>query len=119
MIEALRTMQERNGAQRARATVQKTAKIEARAKASISLASELSGAVSELSGADSDSSSEALIWSATKCSDTTSIKLSHYGSIEISSGDIYRSPESSIRGGGGGGDWRRRRQRSQRRRRQR
>ena len=60
LIETLRTMHERNVAQRARAAVHKTAKLEARAKASISLTSELSGAVSELSSADSDSSGEAL-----------------------------------------------------------
>ena len=98
----------------ARSAVQKTAKLEARAKASISSASELSGAVSELSGADSESSGEALGWSATKCSDTTSSKPSHYGSMEDSISDICRSPESSVRGGcggerGGGGDQRRRR----------
>ena len=70
------------------------------ANASIFKASQLSGAVSELSGADSDSSGEALGWSATKYSDTTSSKPSHYGPMEDSSGDIYRSPESSVRGGG-------------------
>ena len=89
-------------AQRARAAVQKTAKLEARAKASISSASELSSTVSELSGADSYSSGEALSRSATKCSDTTSNKPSHYGSMEDSNGDIYRLPKLSVRGGGGG-----------------
>ena len=64
LIEILRTMHEPNAAQHARATVQKTAKPEA--KASIFSASELSGVVSELSSADSDSSREALGWSAAK-----------------------------------------------------
>ena len=43
LIEILRTMHERNVAQRARAAVQKTTKLGARAKASISSVSELSG----------------------------------------------------------------------------
>ena len=46
LIETMLTMHERNVAQRAWAAVQKTAKLEDRTKASISLASELSGAVS-------------------------------------------------------------------------
>ena len=122
LIETMRTMHDRNVAQRARPNVQKTAKFEARAKASISSASELSGLVSEQSGADSDSSGKALGWNVTKCSDTISSKPPHYGSMEDSSGNIYRSPESSVRGGGGGergrgGDRRRPRRRRQRRQR--
>ena len=119
-------------AQRERAAVQKNTKLEARANAFISSASQLSGAISKLSGADSvsssDSSGEALGWSPLKCSDTTSSKPSHYGSREDSNGNNYRSPESSVREGsdgerGGGGDWRRRQRRwrrwRQRRRRRR
>ena len=121
-IETLRTMQERNVAQRARAAIQKTAKIEVRAKTSISSACELSGTVSELSGEDSDSSGEALGWIPTKYSDMTFSKPSQYGSREDSSGDNYQSPESIVRGGGGGerggGGDRRRRQRRRRQRRQ-
>ena len=112
LVETLRTMHEWNVAQRARAAVQKTANLEARANASISSAS-------ELSGDDSDSSGEALGWSTTKCSDTTSSKPFHYGSGEDSCGDNYRSSELSVKGGGGGkrgggGDWRRRRRRQRR-----
>ena len=63
-------MQEWNVAQRERATVQKNTKLETRANAFISSASQLSGAISKLSGVDSvsssDSSGEALGWSPLK-----------------------------------------------------
>ena len=60
LIETLHTMQERNMAQRTHTAIQKTATLNARANASISLTSELYGVVSELSDGDSDSSGKTL-----------------------------------------------------------
>ena len=75
LIETLRTMHERNVAQRARAAVQKTAKLEARAKASILSASELSVVLSELSVADSYSSGTNLLACLSASPLTSSLSL--------------------------------------------
>jgi hypothetical protein len=73
LVETLRTMQERSLAQRARAAVQKTAKLEAKAKASLSRAKSRGGSVSSAS------------------------EQSHYGESASGSGASDSNIESSVR----------------------
>lgn len=78
LIETLRTMQERNVAQRARAAVQKTAKLEAKAKATLSGSASASSSIRSTDYGHRNINSGSL----------TSGEPSHYGSSNAGSSSI-------------------------------
>lgn len=101
LIETLRTMQERSVAQRARAAVQKTAKLEAKAKASVSNASASSSYASSYTSSSSRSAKERGGVPGPRLGDADSFdstEPSYYGSSSVSDydGGDHSLDESSV-----------------------
>jgi len=98
LIETLRTMLERNVAQRARAAFQKTAKLEAKAKASIASGSVSSGPYHRANDSSSMTSSEPSYYGSSTNNSSSASSYTESANSSVSDLDMDSSKYSSSRG---------------------